>query len=328
MGELDVRLRQMHKPTAIVTLALILACGTHIRAEGNRDFIHHQIMDGKEDEVRRKITKYPSLLELPYTERSKVLPLHHAVQYSSPELVKFMVDKGAEINATCYNNFTALHLCKSSEAAKILLEAGADTTVIDSWGKTALQFSALSGRTDVAEAMIEAGANLDLLTATALGMTEKATKMAKADPKLLESPGPSQHVLHRNESPLGIAASKGNLELVKLFVELGADVNSFNPYPLGAGGYSPLINAVGGGHEDVVEFLLQKGANFNVKVGKFGVDLIDAVREQGSEKILSMLERARINEAEQDGADQPATAPESKSEGSQKPKPESEGRCQ
>ena len=35
-----------------------------------------------------------------------------------------------------------------------------------------------------------------------------------------------------------------------------------------------------------------------------------------------------IPKAEQDGADQPATAVESKSEGSEKPKPESEGRSQ
>ncbi len=34
------------------------------------------------------------------------------------------------------------------------------------------------------------------------------------------------------------------------------------------------------------------------------------------------------NKAQQDGADQPATAPESKSEGKDKPKPESEGRSQ
>jgi hypothetical protein len=42
-------------------------------------------------------------------------------------------------------------------------------------------------------------------------------------------------------------------------------------------------------------------------------------------------ERIKINltkEAEQDGADQPATAPESKSEGDSKPQPESEGRPQ
>ena len=38
--------------------------------------------------------------------------------------------------------------------------------------------------------------------------------------------------------------------------------------------------------------------------------------------------RAKIDKSEQDGADQPATVPESKAEGKDKPKPESEGRPQ
>ena len=313
---------------AIIVLSLILCCIGQAHAEGKRDFIHFLIMDGKEDEVRRKVTKYPTLLELPYTKDSKVLPLHHAAEYSSPELVKFLIEKGAKIDATCYNNFTALHLCKTPEVATVLINAGADTTVIDSWGKTALQFAALSGRTDVAKAMIKAGVKLDLLTATALNMTDEATKMVKANRELLKSSEPDQNVLHRSETPLAIAASNGNLDLVKLYVELGADVNSFNSYPLGAGGYSPLTNAIGGNHEDVVEYLLQAGADPDVKVGKFGVDLLEAVKKNENKKIITMLEQARSKKTEQGGAGQPATAPELKSRDNEKPNPESEVRPQ
>lgn len=276
----------------VIIFALLLAWPDVAHAEGKRDFIHHLIMDGNETEARRKITKYPSLLKLPYTEDSKVLPLHHAAQHSSPELVKFMIDSGAELDAICYNNFTALHLCKSPQSAKLLIAAGADTTLVDSWGKTALQYAALSGRSDVAKSMIEEGATLDILTATALGMNKEAAELARKNPESVKSSNPDEHVLHRNESPLGIAASVGNLELVKLYVELGADVNTYNLYPLGAGGFSPLTNAVGGGHEEVVKFLLQKGADPNVKIGKFGMNLLDSVREQGSKEMISMLEKA------------------------------------
>ena len=44
--------------------------------------------------------------------------------------------------------------------------------------------------------------------------------------------------------------------------------------------------------------------------------------------VAKTLEQQRIQKAEQGGADQPATAPESKSEGDQNRKPESEGRSQ
>ena len=43
---------------------------------------------------------------------------------------------------------------------------------------------------------------------------------------------------------------------------------------------------------------------------------------------VELLFATNKNKAEQDGADQPATAPESKSEGKEKPKPEAEGRSQ
>lgn len=52
----------------------------------------------------------------------------------------------------------------------------------------------------------------------------------------------------------------------------------------------------------------------------FGVDATGAVHYLG--------ERTKNKLSEQDGADQPATAPKSKSEGKEKPKPESEGRSQ
>lgn len=298
----------------VIILALLFSGIGEICAEGKRDFIHHLIMDGNEKEVRWKITKFPSLLKLHYTEDSKVLPLHHAAQLGSPELVKFMIDSGAELDATCYNNFTALHLCKSPESAKHLIAAGAKTTIVDSWGKTALQFAALNSRQDVAKAMLEAGATLDIVTATALGMNKEATELARNNPELVKSSDPNQHVLHRNEGPLGVAASLGNLELVKLYIELGADVNAFNHYPLGVGGFSPLINAVVGGHEDVVEFLLAHGADPNVKVGKFGADLLDGVREHGSKRMIAMIEKARGPRAEQIGADKPASLTEQKSE--------------
>ncbi len=281
-----------------ILTAFAVASAPAANADAKRDFIHHQIIDGKEDEVRRKISKFPSLLTVPYTKRSKVLPMHHAAQYSSAALVKFMIERGADLNAKCYNDFTALHLCQSPESAKVLIEAGADASCASSFGQTALQYVALSGRKPVAEAMIKAGVEVDVLTATAMGMSEEAMRLAKADPKLLETA--RGFSLNRNESPLGIAAFTGNLELVKVFVELGADVNSYSRYPSGGGGHTPLTNAVSAGHEDVVEFLLRQGADPNVEVGKFQSGLLELSR---NEKIVGMLKKAMAAKQPKPGED-------------------------
>ena len=53
----------------------------------------------------------------------------------------------------------------------------------------------------------------------------------------------------------------GNLDIVRTFVEQGADVNGFVP-----GDETPLINAARGGHLDVVRYLVANGADVNLAV--------------------------------------------------------------
>lgn len=67
-------------------------------------------------------------------------------------------------------------------------------------------------------------------------------------------------ILYDNETPLAIAASKGNLEMVKLLVDAGAIVN----IPLKDPEYwTPLMCAVSSDNFDVVKFLIEAGADVN-----------------------------------------------------------------
>lgn len=58
--------------------------------------------------------------------------------------------------------------------------------------------------------------------------------------------------------PLGFAAAYGNLEIVKLLLEKGADINGKTAY-----GDSPLIKAAERKNNEIVEFLLSEGADVN-----------------------------------------------------------------
>ena len=258
--------------------------------------IHSVIQEGDSATAIKLIKANPKLIK--ETDDSERTPLHLASRFAKADLVKFLIENGADLDARSYNNFTPLHVCTTAASAGLLVKSGADTTLIDSWGKTALQYAMLRGRKEIAEAMIAAGAKVDLTTATALGKNKTAEKIVTENPKLLKPTRRS--ALHRNESPLGIAASAGNLELAKLYLSLGADVNDTFHYPTNhRGHFTPLSNAVFAGHEDVAALLLSKGANPNVKVGKFEVDLLESVRGSGTPKMIAMLEKARNETAEQ-----------------------------
>ena len=88
-------------------------------------------------------------------------------------------------------------------------------------------------------------------------------------------------------SALQMAADKGHLEVVKLLVEKGAEIDY--PHPINK--MTPLHLAAYSGHDEVVKYLLSKGANPNKKMSR-GVSILRAVKDQGHTSTVAILEAA------------------------------------
>ncbi len=69
---------------------------------------------------------------------------------------------------------------------------------------------------------------------------------------------PVDHCFPKFGTPLHVAASKGNLEVVKLLLQRGANINTAN-----SAGNTPLHLAVLNGHKEIVEFLVEEKADIN-----------------------------------------------------------------
>lgn len=99
---------------------------------------------------------------------------------------------------------------------------------------------------------------------------------------LKKSFGEGNEVLGDDGRPLMQAAGKGQLDIVKVLVDKGADVNARN----NEYGLTPLIYAASKGHLDVVKFLVDKGADVNAReengltplIMAAGLDQIDIVK--------------------------------------------------
>ncbi len=127
----------------------------------------------------------------------------------------------------------------------LLCDYGADPS-------SAVQAAALHGEFEAVNALIACGARIDLPVAAALGRVEDARRL------LAGASSEDRHLA------LSLAADFGYVEIVRLLLDAGEDPNRYNP----VGGHShttPLHQAAGGGHDEVVRLLVERGARLDLK---------------------------------------------------------------
>ena len=81
-----------------------------------------------------------------------------------------------------------------------------------------------------------------------------------------------------------IAANKGQLAVVKLLVEKGADINYKHPVTK----MTSFQLAAYENYPEVVKYLASKGADINAKM-RGGISIIRAIRDEGNTKMVDFL---------------------------------------
>ena len=198
--------------------------------------------------------------------RYGVTPLHLASVNGSAAMIDVLLRAGADVNATNPGGETALMDAARSgkvDAVSLLLDRGANVNARESVrGQTAVMWAVLENHSPVVKLLVARGAEVNAQTMVDIptGTTGKpeATSgdIGAHGPGIYRSravPSPSGAM-----SPLHYAARDGNLEMAKLLVELGADVNSRS-----ANGTGPLVTAITNNHIELALFLIEKGADVN-----------------------------------------------------------------
>ena len=101
----------------------------------------------------------------------------------------------------------------------------------------------------------------------------------KADPNYIKQAGPWMKV-----SPLIEAVNNTNIEIVKLLIANGAQVDwrdGFNT--------TGLMYAAAKGNIEIVELLLQNGADLNASDGK-GNNVLSAAKESKNDELVALIE--------------------------------------
>lgn len=277
-------------------------------------------------------------LDLDARDEDGSTSLHWAVvrdDDTSPNMVKSLLRHHANINATDNNGLVPLHYASrlgKLEVVKLLLGNGAKKDACTRETYTPLILAAYNNRPDVVEALLAAGADVNIQShdGTALVLAAQGGFEACASHILKDKRLQNPRSEGRVGSPLHEAAFYGQPAMVKLLLKNGfaATMNSglYN-YPLqatAAGGreFADLslsveisqmliesgadVNAQGGifhtalqaasayGRVELVDYLVENGANVNIKGGVYETAYRAAI-SNNHPGIASILEKHGAN---------------------------------
>jgi len=244
------------------------------------NFAQHMYEDSKfkfdNDSLKLAIAgKHSAVIQL-ILERNKELNfeegvidsiLKFAVENNILGLVESVLEKGVNVNFSIDGKDPILIWAiknNRTDIAKLLVERGAEFNTKDTFGNTHLSIATKRGHKDIIQFLIKQGADVNELIDGKDPILIWAIKNNRTDiAKLFIERGAEVNAkdIFGNTpfdgDPILIWAIKNDdIELAKLLIEKGADVNIAGEY-----GKTPLIVAAEKGHKDIVQLLIDRGAN-------------------------------------------------------------------
>jgi ankyrin repeat protein len=229
--------------------------------------IHVAARDGDLEKLRKLLVDNAALVNLKDSDGNT--PLHYAAATARRDVVEYLIKQGASIRAVSKSRDTPLHRAAASvnrDAVELLLQEGADAKASNEHGDTPLHGLAGSSLRDavkVATLLLAAGAPADTENHKGWRPLHQACAYANRTIAecLLEHGADANKKTQDGRPPLFFACNQyGGLDIVKLLVAKGADVNG-----PGWGNDTPLHRACAYGQKDIAEFLLTNGANMSLK---------------------------------------------------------------
>jgi len=226
------------------------------------EIIHYACAIGRIKLIQFLLNTYPALLNK--KNNYDQTPLFFAVRGGSLETVQLLVNSGAELYM--YEQ-TMLHVaCREGhlEIAQFLLQH--DPGLLNcrnNLGQTAVWIAANCGHTDILAFLADKGADVcvsasdNFYTALHLAIQKNNVNMVELLLKHNANPSTTAKVGGTHVSAIGMACRVGNIKIVQLLLK-------YQPALLHEGSKfqdTPLITAAYYGHDYIVQYLIEQGAD-------------------------------------------------------------------
>uniref|UniRef100_A0A3P8V1N4 Protein phosphatase 1 regulatory subunit n=1 Tax=Cynoglossus semilaevis TaxID=244447 RepID=A0A3P8V1N4_CYNSE len=231
---------------------------------------------GDTEEVLRMLERGA---DINYANVDGLTALHQACIDDNVDMVTFLVEHGASINQPDNEGWIPLHAaasCGYLDIAEYLISQGANVGVVNSEGETPLDIA----EEEAMEELLQNEINRQGVDIEAARKEEERVMLRDARQWL--NSGQIQDVRHAKSggTALHVAAAKGYVEVLKLLLQSGYDVN-IKDYD----GWSPLHAAAHWGKEEACRILVEHLCDMDLmnKMGQTAFDVAD-------EDVLGYLE--------------------------------------
>uniref|UniRef100_A0A7N5ZRY5 Protein phosphatase 1 regulatory subunit n=1 Tax=Anabas testudineus TaxID=64144 RepID=A0A7N5ZRY5_ANATE len=231
---------------------------------------------GDTEEVLRMLDRGA---DINYANVDGLTALHQACIDDNVDMVTFLVEHGASINQPDNEGWIPLHAaasCGYQDIAEYLISQGANVGVVNSEGETPLDIA----EEEAMEELLQNEINRQGVDIEAARKEEERVMLRDARQWL--NSGQIQDIRHAKSggTALHVAAAKGYVEVLKLLIQAGYDVN-IKDYD----GWTPLHAASHWGKEEACRILVENLCDMDLinKMGQTAFDVAD-------EDVLGYLE--------------------------------------
>ncbi|KUI54183.1 Ankyrin-1 [Cytospora mali] len=220
-------------------------------------------------------------------------PVHLASAAGNTETLKLLADSGAPLGHPNKRGACPIHLIETVDTGRVLLQYRKrfDINHQDSLGETALHYCIYAEKNDFAKLLIDSGIDINIQDntgCTPLHIAARLDCQIIARLLLAEDDIDVNKASPSDGSPLHRAAIQGNLDMAKLLVDAGADVNHtvrrFHGTPL----QCACLASPSEHGKELVEYLIENGADVTAQGSLFG-SAVSAAAAISTPEVLKLL---------------------------------------